>query len=203
MIAGLARVVRDVGLAEELAQDALVAALERWPETGIPDNPAAWLMATGRNRAIDLFRRRALLARKHAELGHEVDEAVAPDLDAALDDDIGDDLLRLIFTACHPALSAEARAALTLRLLGGLSTRQVARSFLVTEQTMARRLVRAKRKITAANIPYRVPEAHELPDRLRPVLAVVYLIYNAGLSGSAKPDLCAEAIRLARVLAAL
>jgi len=208
VIAGLARVVRDVGLAEELAQDALVAALERWPETGIPDNPAAWLMATGRNRAIDLFRRRALLARKHAELGHEVDEAVAPDLDAALDDDIGDDLLRLMFTSCHPVLSTEARVALTLRLLGGLTTEEIARAFLVSEQALGQRIIRAKRTLGKARVPFEAPRGAERVGRLSSVLEVLYLVFNEGYTATAgdhwmRPQLCEEAMRLGRILAEL
>ncbi|MFL5088502.1 MAG: RNA polymerase sigma factor [Xanthobacteraceae bacterium] len=208
VIAGLARVVRDVGLAEELAQDALVAALERWPETGIPDNPAAWLMATGRNRAIDLFRRRALLARKHAELGHEVDEAVTPDLDAALDDDIGDDLLRLMFTSCHPVLSTEARVALTLRLLGGLTTEEIARAFLVSEQALGQRIIRAKRTLGKARVPFEAPRGAERVGRLSSVLEVLYLVFNEGYTATAgdhwmRPQLCEEAMRLGRILAEL
>ncbi|MFL5103424.1 MAG: RNA polymerase sigma factor [Xanthobacteraceae bacterium] len=208
VIAGLARVVRDVGLAEELAQDALVAALERWPETGIPDNPAAWLMATGRNRAIDLFRRRALLARKHAELGHEVDEAVTPDLDAALDDDIGDDLLRLMFTSCHPVLSTEARVALTLRLLGGLTTEEIARAFLVSEQALGQRIIRAKRTLGKARVPFEAPRGAERVGRLSSVLEVLYLVFNEGYTATAgdhwmRPQLCEEALRLGRILAEL
>ncbi|MFL5070195.1 MAG: RNA polymerase sigma factor [Xanthobacteraceae bacterium] len=208
VIAGLARVVRDVGLAEELAQDALVAALERWPETGIPDNPAAWLMATGRNRAIDLFRRRALLARKHAELGHEVDEAVTPDLDAALDDDIGDDLLRLMFTSCHPVLSTEARVALTLRLLGGVTTEEIARAFLVSEQALGQRIIRAKRTLGKARVPFEAPRGAERVGRLSSVLEVLYLVFNEGYTATAgdhwmRPQLCEEALRLGRILAEL
>jgi RNA polymerase sigma-70 factor, ECF subfamily len=210
VIAGLARVVRDVGLAEELAQDALVAALERWPETGIPDNPAAWLMATGRNRAIDVFRRRALLARKHEELARELeaDEAVAPDLNAVLDDDIGDDLLRLMFTACHPVLSTEARVALTLRLLGGLTTEEIARAFLVSEQAMSQRIVRAKRTLSEARVPFEAPRASERSERLSSVLEVLYLIFNEGYAATAgddwmRPQLCEEALRLGRILAEL
>jgi RNA polymerase sigma-70 factor, ECF subfamily len=210
VIAGLARLVRDVGLAEELAQDALVAALERWPETGIPDNPAAWLMATGRNRAIDVFRRRALLARKHEELARELeaDEVVAPDLNAALDDDIGDDLLRLMFTACHPVLSTEARVALTLRLLGGLTTEEIARAFLVSEQAMSQRIVRAKRTLSEARVPFEAPRASERSERLSSVLEVLYLIFNEGYAATAgddwmRPQLCEEALRLGRILAEL
>jgi RNA polymerase sigma factor (sigma-70 family) len=208
VIAGLARVVRDVGLAEELAQDALVAALERWPATGVPDNPAAWLMATGRNRAIDLFRRRALLARKHEELGRDVDEALVPDLDAALDDDIGDDLLRLMFTACHPVLSTEARVALTLRLLGGLTTEEIARAFLVSEQALSQRIVRAKRTLSEARVPFEAPRGAERAERLSSVLEVLYLIFNEGYTATVgddwmRPQLCEEALRLGRILAEL
>jgi RNA polymerase sigma-70 factor, ECF subfamily len=210
VIAGLAWLVRDVGLAEELAQDALVAALERWPETGIPDNPAAWLMATGRNRAIDVFRRRALHARKHEEFARELeaDEVVAPDLNAALDDDIGDDLLRLMFTACHPVLSTEARVALTLRLLGGLTTEEIARAFLVSEQAMSQRIVRAKRTLSEARVPFEAPRASERSERLSSVLEVLYLIFNEGYAATAgddwmRPQLCEEALRLGRILAEL
>jgi RNA polymerase sigma factor (sigma-70 family) len=210
LIAGLARIVRDVGLAEELAQDALVAALERWPEAGIPDNPAAWLMATAKHRAIDLFRRRALLARKHAELARELeaDETDAPDLDAALDDDIGDDLLRLMFTACHPLLSTEARVALTLRLLGGLTTEEIARAYLVSEQALGQRIVRAKRTLSEARVPFETPRGAERATRLSSVLEVLYLIFNEGYTATAgddwmRPQLCEEALRLGRTLAEL
>ena len=169
LIAGLARIVRDVGLAEELAQDALVAALEQWPESGVPDNPGAWLMATAKHRAIDLLRRNKLLERKHEELGRELEarqEEAAPDLDAAIDDDVGDDLLRLVFTSCHPVLSTEARVALTLRLLGGLTTEEIARAFLVPEPTIAQRIVRAKRTLAEARVPFEVPRGAELAARL-------------------------------------
>ncbi len=209
LIAGLARIVRDVGLAEEIAQDALVAALERWPESGIPDNPGAWLMATAKNRAIDELRRTQLLTRKHEELGHEVDaQTAAPDLDAAIDDDIGDDLLRLVFTACHPVLPTEARVALTLRLLGGLTTDEIARAFLVPEPTVAQRIVRAKRTLAEARVPFEVPRAAELAARLSSVLEVIYLIFNEGYSATAgddwmRPALCEDALRLGRVLAEL
>ena len=211
LIAGLARLVRDVGLAEDLAQDALVAALERWPETGIPDNPGAWLMATGKHRAIDRLRRRELLERKHEELGRELEserEAAAPDPVAALDDDIGDDLLRLVFIACHPVLSTEARVALTLRLLGGLTTAEIARAFLVPEPTVAQRIVRAKRTLAEARVPFEVPRGAELAARLSSVLEVIYLVFNEGYSATAgddwvRPALCEEALRLGRILAEL
>lgn len=211
LIAGLARIVHDVGLAEDLAQDALVAALEKWPVTGVPDNPGAWLMATAKHRAIDQLRRRKLLERKHEELGHELDErqdAAVPDLDAALDDDIGDDLLRLVFTACHPVLSAEARVALTLRLLGGLTTDEIARAFLVPEATIAQRIVRAKRTLAEAKVPFEVPRGAELAARLSSVLGVIYLIFNEGYSATAgddwmRPALCEDALRLGRILAEL
>src|ERR1700732_2898414 len=179
--------VRDVGLAEELAQDALVAALERWPATGIPDNPGAWLMATAKHRAIDRLRRAKLIGRKHAELGREINtrqETAAEDLAAALDDDVGDDLLRLVFTACHPVLSTEARVALTLRLLGGLSTGEIARGFFVSEPTLAQRLGRAKRTLAEKKIPFELPRADELGPRLASVLEVVYLIFNEGYSAT-------------------
>src|SRR5436309_1015040 len=179
LIAGLTRIVRDVGVAEELAQDALVAALEKWPESGVPDNPGAWLMGTAKHRAIDRLRRDQLLERKHAELGREMEEArAAPDLDAALDDDIGDDLLRLVFTACHPVLSSEARVALTLRLLGGLTTEEIARAFLTPESTIAQRIVRAKRTLRDAGVPFEVPRGAELAARLSSVLEVIYLVFN-------------------------
>src|SRR4051812_13262922 len=183
--------VRDVGLAEELAQDALVTALERWPETGVPDNPGAWLMATAKHRAIDHLRRDRLLDRKHKELGRAIDEQhqhAAPDLDAALDDDVGDDLLRLVFTACHPVLSSEARVALTLRLLGGLGTDEIARAFLVPEPTVAQRIVRAKRILAEERVPFEVPRGAELATRLSSVLEVVYLIFNEGYSATAGSD---------------
>jgi RNA polymerase sigma factor (sigma-70 family) len=211
LIAGLARVVRDVGLAEDLAHDALVAALEQWPESGIPRNPGAWLMATGRHRAIDLLRRRTLLERKHQELGYELEiaqDAAAPDLDAALDDDIGDNLLRLVFTACHPVLSAEARVALTLRLLGGLTTDEIARAFLISEPTVAQRIVRAKKTLTKERVPFEVPGGDELASRLSSVLEVIYLIFNEGYSATSgedwmRPSLCEDALRLGRILAGL
>ena len=215
IIAGLARMVRDVGLAEELAQDALVAALETWPESGIPDNPGAWLMAAAKNRALDHFRRNKLLERKHEELVGEVEleqEIAAADLEAALidrmDDDIGDDLLRLVLTACHPVLSTEARAALTLRLLCGLTTDEIARAFLVPEPTVAQRIVRAKRTLAEARVPFEVPRKDELAARLASVLEVVYLVFNEGYSATAgedwmRPALCEEALRLGRILAEL
>src|SRR5438093_2658004 len=183
LIAGLARLVRDIGVAEDLAHDALVAALEQWPESGVPNNPGAWLMAIGKRRAIDYFRRNKRVEQKHAELGHELEaeqERAVADLDAALDDDIGDDLLRLIFTACHPVLSTEARVALTLRMVGGLTTEEIARAFLVAESTVAQRIVRAKRTIATKRVPFEVPHGPELAARLESVLEVVYLIFNEG-----------------------
>ena len=210
LIAGLARVVRDVGLAEELAQDALLVALERWPLTGVPDNPGAWLMAAAKHKAIDHLRRAKLLERKHEELGRELEarEMAVPDFDSALDDDIGDGLLRLIFTACHPVLSTEARAALTLRLLGGLTTEEIARAFLVPEPTVAQRIVRAKRTLSEARVPFEVPRGADRAARLASVLEVIYLIFNEGYSATAgddwvRPDLCEEALRLGRILAEL
>jgi RNA polymerase sigma factor (sigma-70 family) len=211
VIAGLARLVRDVGRAEELAQDALVAALEQWPESGVPKNPGAWLMATAKHRAIDHIRREQVLARKVEELGHEIETGGAnpePDIDAALDDDIGDDVLRLVFTACHPVLSTEARVALTLRMLGGLTTKEIARAYLVTESTIQQRIVRAKRTLAEAKVPFEVPAADERPARLSSVLEVIYLIFNEGYSATAgddwlRPTLCEEALRLGRVLAGL
>ncbi|WP_438004733.1 RNA polymerase sigma factor [Sorangium sp. So ce321] len=211
LIAGLARMVRDVGLAEELAQDALVTALERWPGSGVPDNPGAWLMATAKRRAIDELRRNKRLERKHEELGHEIEAQraqAAPDLDAALDDDVGDDLLRLVFTACHPVLSTEAQVALTLRLLGGLTTEEIARAFLVPEPTVAQRIVRAKRALAEARVPFEVPRGEELAPRLSSVLQVIYLVFNEGYSATAgddwmRPALCEDALRLGRILAEL
>lgn len=208
IIAGLARIVRDVGIAEELAQDALVAALKVWPGQGIPDNPGAWLMATAKNRALDTRRRAKLIERKHEELGREMDEHETPDLDAALDDDIGDDLLRLIFTACHPVLSAEARVALTLRLIGGLTTEEIARAFLAAEPTIAQRIVRAKRTLTEAQVPFEVPRGRDRAERLASVLEVIYLIFNEGYAATAgedwtRPALCEEALRVGRILAEL
>src|SRR5215469_13329934 len=211
LIAGLARVVRDVGVAEDLAQDALVAALEQWPRSGVPRNPGAWLMAIGKRRAIDMLRRREVLDRKLDVLGHELEaerEEAAPDFDAALVDDIGDDLLRLVFTACHPVLSMDARVALTLRLLGGLRTDEIARAFLVPESTIAQRIVRAKRTLTEANVLYEVPEGPDLAPRLASVLEVIYLIFNEGYAATAgddwmRPALCEDALRLGRILAEL
>ena len=211
LIAGLARIVSDVGLAEDLAQDALLAALERWPESGVPDNPGAWLMATAKHRAIDQLRRRKLLDRKHEELGHELEarqEAAVPDLDAAIDDELGDDLLRLMFTACHPVLSTEARVALTLRLLGGLSTVEIARAFLVPEATIAQRIVRAKRTLAEARVPFEVPRGAERAARLSSVLEVLYLTFNEGYSATAgddwvRPALCDDALRIGRIMAEL
>ena len=207
LIAGLARMVRDVGLAEDLAHDALVAALERWPESGVPDKPGAWLMATAKNRAIDLLRRNTRLERKHEELGRDLEaqrEMSVSDLDAAIDDPVGDDLLRLIFTACHPVLSSEARAALTLRLLGGLTTEEIARAFLVPEPTVAQRIVRAKRTLAEAGVPFEVPRG----ARLSSVLEVIYLVFNEGYTATAgddwlRPALCEDALRLGRILAEL
>jgi RNA polymerase sigma factor (sigma-70 family) len=211
LIAGLARIVGDVGVAEDLAQDALVAALERWPESGVPDNPGAWLMATAKHRAIDLLRRRTRLERKHQQLGYELEvqqEQAVPKLDAALDDHVGDDLLRLMFTACHPVLSTDARAALTLRLLGGLTTEEIARAFLVPPTTVAQRIVRAKRTLADAAVPFEVPRGAELNARLSSVLEVVYLIFNEGYAATAgddwlRPALCEDALRLGRILAEL
>ncbi len=211
IIAGLARIVRDVGLAEELAQDALVAALEQWPESGIPDNPGAWLMAAAKHRAMDHFRRNKMLERKHQELSRELalqQELAVPDFDAALDDNIGDDLLRLVFISCHPVLSTEARVALTLRLLGGLTTEEIARAFLVPEPTIAQRIVRAKRTLSEARVPFEVPRGEELASRLSSVLEVIYLVFNEGYSATSggdwmRPALCEDALRLGRILAEL
>jgi len=211
LIAGLTRIVRDVGLAEDLAQDALVAALERWPESGVPDNPGAWLMATAKHRAIDMFRRSERIERKHEELVPELrerQETAVSELDAALDDDIGDDVLRLIFMSCHPILSREARTALTLRLLGGLTTDEIARAFLVPEPTIAQRIVRAKRTLADAHVPFEVPRGAELSARLSSVLEVIYLVFNEGYSATAgddivRPALCEDALRLGRILAEL
>jgi RNA polymerase sigma-70 factor (ECF subfamily) len=205
LIAGLARIVRDVGLAEDLAQDALVAALEQWPESGVPNNPGAWLMATAKHRAIDSLRRSATLERKHEELARELEhhETTEPDVE-----EIEDDLLRLVFTTCHPVLATEARVALTLRLLGGLTTEEIARAFLVSKQTVAQRIVRAKRTLTEARVPFEVPGAEELAGRLSSVLEVIYLVFNEGYSATAgdewlRPALCEDALRLGRVLAEL
>ncbi len=215
LIAALARIVRDVGLAEDLAQDALVIALERWPETGIPNNPGAWLMATAKHRAIDRIRRNVALERKHEEIGRDLEiqrELADADFEAALDvaiaDDVGDDLLRLMFTACHPVLSTEARVALTLRLLGGLTTEEIARAFLVSEATVAQRIVRAKRTLAEAHVPFEVPRGAERAARLSSVLEVIYLIFNEGYAATAgddwmRPALCEDALRLGRILAGL
>ena len=212
LIAGLARLVRDIGLAEDLAQDALVAALEKWPESGVPENPGAWLMATAKNRAFDQLRRYKMLERKHEELGRELvarqETSSLDDVDAAVDEDVGDDLLRLMFTACHPILSTDARVALTLRLLGGLTTEEIARAFLVPETTVAQRIVRAKRTLAEARVPFEVPSGADRAGRLSSVLEVVYLIFNEGYSATAgedwiRPALCEDAVRLGRVLAEL
>jgi RNA polymerase sigma factor (sigma-70 family) len=214
LIAGLARIVGDVGLAEDLAQDALLAALEQWPESGVPRNPGAWLMATAKHRAIDFWRRNKRLDRKHEQLGYELEaeqEAAVPNLEAAIDeqaDDVGDDLLRLVFTACHPVLAIEARVALTLRLLGGLTTEEIARAFLVSEPTVAQRIVRAKRTLADKRVPFEVPRGEERAERLSSVLGVIYLIFNEGYTATAggdwmRPALCEDALRLGRVLAEL
>jgi RNA polymerase sigma factor (sigma-70 family) len=215
IVAGVARLVRDVGLAEELAQDALVAALEHWPGAGVPDNPGAWLMASAKNRALDHLRRAKLLASKHEQIGHELqaqEALIVPDfvdaLDAARADEIGDDLLRLIFTACHPVLSTDARVALTLRLLGGLTTDEIARAFLMPEATIAQRIVRAKKTLSAARVPFELPRGDALASRLASVLEVIYLVFNEGYTATAgedwmRPALCDEALRLARILAGL
>lgn len=211
LIGGLARLVRDVALAEDLAQEALVTASERWPESGVPDNPGAWLMATAKNRALDELRRRALLRRKHAEIGHQIAVESAsgrPDLAEALDDEVGDDVLRLMFVACHPVLSPEARVSLTLRLLGGLTTAEIARAFVIPEPTIAQRIVRAKRTITEARVPFELPSPPDRAARLSSVLEVVYLVFNEGYSATAgddwlRPELCEDALRLGRTLAQL
>jgi RNA polymerase sigma factor (sigma-70 family) len=210
LIAGLMRIVRDLGLAEDLAQDALVAALEQWPEAGVPNNPGAWLMATAKHRAVDSFRRNQLLVRKHEELGRDIEtrQMAMPDFNANLDDNIGDDLLGLMFISCHPVLSTEARTALTLRLIGGLTTDEIARAFLLSEPTIAQRIVRAKRTLSDSQVPFEVPRGAELVARLSSVLEVIYLIFNEGYSATAggdwmRPALCEEAIRLGRVLAEL
>ena len=210
LIAGLTRIVRDVGVAEDLAQDALVAALEQWPASGVPDNPGAWLMATAKHRAIDGLRRGKMLERKHEELGAELEgrQETVPDFDAAIDDHVGDDLLRLMFISCHPVLSTEARTALTLRLLGGLTTEEIARAFLVPVATIAQRIVRAKRTLAEARVPFEVPRGAELAARLASVLEVIYLVFNEGYSATAgddwvRPALCEDALRLGRILAEL
>jgi RNA polymerase sigma factor (sigma-70 family) len=210
LIASLARRVRDIGVAEDLAPDALLAALQQWPASGIPDNPAAWLMAAAKHRSIDHFRRRALIERKHQELGHalEARQEATPDFNAALDDDVGDDLLRLMFTACHPVLATEARVALTLRLLGGLTTVEIARAFLVPAATVAQRIVRAKRTLANEQVAFEVPRAADRAARLASVLEVIYLVFNEGYTATAggdwmRPALCEDALRLARVLAGL
>lgn len=211
LIAGLTRLVGDVGIAEDLAQDALLVALERWPESGVPDNPGAWLMTTAKRRAIDLLRRDRLLDRKHDQVGYELEalqERALPDLDASLDDHVGDDLLRLMFISCHPVLSTEARVALTLRLLGGLTTDEIARAFLVPIATIAQRIVRAKKTLSDAKVPFEVPRGAELDARLASVLEVIYLVFNEGYSATAgddwmRPALCEDALRLGRVLAEL
>ena len=210
LIAGLARIVRDVGTAEELAQDALVAALEQWPQSGVPDNPGAWLMSTAKHRAIDVLRRRSMLERKHEELGRELNtqEMTVPDLETSLDDHVGDDLLRLMFIACHPILSTEGRVALTLRLLGSLTTEEIARAYLVAEPTIAQRIVRAKRMLADSRVPFELPARNELTARLESVLEVIYLIFNEGYSATAgddwmRPALCEDSLRLGRILAEL
>jgi RNA polymerase sigma-70 factor (ECF subfamily) len=211
LIAGIARVVRDVGVAEDLAQDALVAALEQWPKSGVPDNPGAWLMATAKHRAIDQLRRATRIDRKHEQLGHELEaqqEMSVPDIDAAIDDHVGDDLLRLVFISCHPVLTTEARVALTLKLLGGLATDEIARAFLVSEPTIAQRIVRAKRNLAEAHVPFEVPRGAEFSERLSSVLQVIYLVFNEGYSATAgddwmRPELCQDALRLGRILAEL
>ncbi|HEV7918421.1 MAG TPA: RNA polymerase sigma factor [Solirubrobacterales bacterium] len=211
LIAGLARMVRDVGLAEDLAQDALVIALEKWPELGVPDNPGAWLMATAKNRAVDMIRRSKTLERKHEEIGRDIEmrqDTDVPEIDAVIDEQIEDDLLRLVFTTCHPVLSREARIALTLRMLGGLTTPEIARAFLKSEATIAQRIVRAKKTLSEANVPFEVPGADEYDDRLSSVLEVIYLVFNEGYAATAggdwmRPALCEDAMRLGRVLAEL
>jgi len=211
LIAGLTRIVRDVGVAEDLAQDALVAALDQWPESGVPNNPGAWLMQTAKRRGIDAMRRGSMQDRKHEQIGHELEtkqESVVAELDEALDDNVGDDLLRLIFMSCHPVLSTEAQTALTLRLLGGLTTEEIARAFLSSEPTIAQRIVRAKRTLSEAKVPFEVPRGEELTSRLSSVLAVVYLIFNEGYAATGgedwvRPGLCEDALRLGRILAEL
>jgi RNA polymerase sigma factor (sigma-70 family) len=211
LIAGLTRFVHDVGLAEDLAQDALVAALDQWPTSGVPNNPGAWLMQTAKRRAIDTMRRGSMQDRKHQQIGHELEskqESVVAELDEALDDNVGDDLLRLIFMSCHPVLSTEARTALTLRLLGGLTTDEIARAFLVPEATVAQRIVRAKRTLSEAGVPFEVPRGDALKDRLASVLEVIYLVFNEGYAATAgddwvRPALCEDALRLGRIVAEL
>jgi RNA polymerase sigma factor (sigma-70 family) len=211
LIAGLTRMVRDVGLAEDFAQEALVAALERWSKTGIPDKPGAWLMTTAKHRALDMLRRREMLDRKHGELGHEMEDQIegnARDFGDHMDDDIGDDLLRLVFISCHPVIPSDARVALTLRLLGGLTTQEIARAFLVPEPTIAQRIVRAKRTLAEAQVPFEVPREAELAERLSSVLEVLYLVFNEGYAATAgsdwmRPALCEDAMRLGRILAEL
>src|SRR5262252_7372336 len=211
LIASLTRVTRDVGIAEDLAQDALLAALEQWPESGIPEKPGAWLMVAAKHRAVDLFRRNKLLERKHEELGREIEReryGMAAEVEAGIDDPIGDDLLRLVFICCHPVLSSEARVALTLRLLGGLTTVEIARAYLVSEATVAQRIVRAKRTLAEARVPFEVPLGADLAARLSSVLEVIYLVFNEGYSATAgedwlRPALCEDALRLGRILAEL
>jgi RNA polymerase sigma-70 factor, ECF subfamily len=210
LVAGLTRLTGDVGLAEDLAQDALVIALEQWPQTGVPRNPGAWLMTTAKRRALDQLRRKSMLDRKHAQIAHELDEqqSATPDLDTTLDDHVGDDMLRLVFISCHPVLSREARVALTLRLLGGLTTDEIARAFLVPEATIAQRIVRAKRTLAEARVPFEVPRGDEMAARLSSVLEVIYLVFNEGYSATAgddwlRPELCEDALRLGRVVAGL
>jgi RNA polymerase sigma factor (sigma-70 family) len=208
LIAGLARYTGDIGLAEDLAQDAVVAALEQWPAEGVPRNPGAWLMTVAKRRAIDFFRRSSELEKKYAQVGRLLEDSVTPDFDKGFSDDIDDDLLRLIFTACHPVLSVQARVALTLRLLGGLTTAEIARAYLVAEPTIAQRIVRAKKTLAQAQVPFEVPDSRQRPARLASVLEVIYLIFNEGYSATAgddwmRPALCTEAVRLGRVLAQL
>ena len=208
VIAKVARMVQEVGLAEEIAQDALVTALERWPKTGVPDNPGAWLMATAKHRAIDLVRRKVMLQRKHEEIGRDVEEQQMPDIEDRLDDDIGDDLLRLVFIACHPVLSTESRIALTLRLLGGLTTDEIARAFLAPEATIAQRIVRAKKTLAEKKVPFELPRGKERAARVSSVLEVIYLVFNEGYTATAgedwvRPELCQDALRLGRILAEL
>lgn len=211
LIAGLTRIVRDVGLAEDLAQDALLAALDQWPESGVPDNPGAWLMTAAKRRGIDMMRRDKLLERKHQEVARDLEaqqERAVPELEAAIDDHVGDDLLRLVFISCHPVLSTEARVALTLRLLGGLTTDEIARAFLVPESTIAQRIVRAKRTLSDAHVPFEVPRGAEFEARLTSVLQVIYLVFNEGYSATAgddwmRPALCEDALRLGRILVGL